>query len=151
MSRHHRRHQLLAAVLRSDHADSSSSTRAKCARRTTRGSRSSRRASGSPAARAARARSRESPVYGALRAIDPATGERKWEFRYLDSVDRRPADDGVGPDLQRRRRRQPAGARLATAASCSGATRWARRCTARRRSPTCSTAASTCSCPRAPR
>lgn len=23
------------------------------------------------------------PVYGALRAIDPATGERKWEFRYL--------------------------------------------------------------------
>jgi alcohol dehydrogenase (cytochrome c) len=25
----------------------------------------------------------ESPAYGALRAIDPATGERKWEFRYL--------------------------------------------------------------------
>jgi len=25
----------------------------------------------------------ESPVYGALRAIDPATGDRKWEFRYL--------------------------------------------------------------------
>ena len=24
------------------------------------------------------------PVYGALRAIDPATGERKWEFRYLN-------------------------------------------------------------------
>ena len=23
------------------------------------------------------------PVYGALRAIDPATGERKWEFKYL--------------------------------------------------------------------
>jgi alcohol dehydrogenase (cytochrome c) len=23
------------------------------------------------------------PVYGALRAIDPATGDRKWEFRYL--------------------------------------------------------------------
>ena len=23
------------------------------------------------------------PAYGALRAIDPATGERKWEFRYL--------------------------------------------------------------------
>ncbi|MSR21490.1 MAG: PQQ-dependent dehydrogenase, methanol/ethanol family [Gemmatimonadetes bacterium] len=25
----------------------------------------------------------ESPAYGALRAIDPMTGERKWEFRYL--------------------------------------------------------------------
>ncbi len=25
----------------------------------------------------------ESPAYGALRAIDPATGARKWEFRYL--------------------------------------------------------------------
>jgi alcohol dehydrogenase (cytochrome c) len=25
----------------------------------------------------------ESPAYGALRAIDPSTGERKWEFRYL--------------------------------------------------------------------
>ena len=23
------------------------------------------------------------PVYGALRAIDPATGERKWEFKFL--------------------------------------------------------------------
>ena len=26
----------------------------------------------------------ESPVYGALRAIDPATGALKWEFRYLN-------------------------------------------------------------------
>jgi alcohol dehydrogenase (cytochrome c) len=26
----------------------------------------------------------DSPVYGALRAIDPATGERKWEFRYIN-------------------------------------------------------------------
>jgi alcohol dehydrogenase (cytochrome c) len=25
----------------------------------------------------------DSPAYGALRAIDPATGERKWEFKYL--------------------------------------------------------------------
>ena len=24
------------------------------------------------------------PVYGALRAIDPSTGDRKWEFRYLN-------------------------------------------------------------------
>ncbi len=30
-----------------------------------------------------RVSSSESPAYGALRAIDPATGERKWEFRYL--------------------------------------------------------------------
>jgi alcohol dehydrogenase (cytochrome c) len=30
-----------------------------------------------------RVRSTESPAYGALRAIDPATGERKWEFKYL--------------------------------------------------------------------
>jgi alcohol dehydrogenase (cytochrome c) len=25
----------------------------------------------------------EYPVYGALRAIDPVTGDRKWEFRYM--------------------------------------------------------------------
>jgi alcohol dehydrogenase (cytochrome c) len=31
-----------------------------------------------------RMQSADSPVYGALRAIDPATGERKWEFRYLN-------------------------------------------------------------------
>ena len=31
-----------------------------------------------------RVQSADSPVYGALRAIDPATGERKWEFRYLN-------------------------------------------------------------------
>ena len=31
-----------------------------------------------------RVRSGRQPVYGALRAIDPATGERKWEFRYLN-------------------------------------------------------------------
>jgi alcohol dehydrogenase (cytochrome c) len=30
-----------------------------------------------------RVSSSESPAYGALRAIDPATGDRKWEFRYL--------------------------------------------------------------------
>jgi alcohol dehydrogenase (cytochrome c) len=33
---------------------------------------------------AQRARDRNNPPYGALRAIDPATGERKWEFRYLN-------------------------------------------------------------------
>ena len=30
-----------------------------------------------------RVRSAELPVYGALRAIDPATGQRKWEFKLL--------------------------------------------------------------------
>ncbi len=30
-----------------------------------------------------RVRSAEQPAYGALRALDPATGERKWEFRLL--------------------------------------------------------------------
>src|SRR5688572_8504776 len=33
---------------------------------------------------AQRASSADSPAYAALRAIDPATGERKWEFRYLN-------------------------------------------------------------------
>ena len=32
---------------------------------------------------AQRVRDRENPAYGALRAIDPATGERKWEFKLL--------------------------------------------------------------------
>ena len=32
-----------------------------------------------------RVQSSDSPVYGALRAIDPATGERKWEFKYLNT------------------------------------------------------------------
>ncbi|HVH28837.1 MAG TPA: PQQ-dependent dehydrogenase, methanol/ethanol family [Vicinamibacterales bacterium] len=32
---------------------------------------------------AQRAQGPDSPVYGALRAIDPATAERKWEFRYI--------------------------------------------------------------------
>jgi alcohol dehydrogenase (cytochrome c) len=31
-----------------------------------------------------RLQSADSPVFGALRAIDPATGDRKWEFRYLN-------------------------------------------------------------------
>ena len=31
-----------------------------------------------------RVKSAEMPVYGALRALDPATGERKWEFKYLN-------------------------------------------------------------------
>jgi alcohol dehydrogenase (cytochrome c) len=33
---------------------------------------------------AQRARGADMPAYGALRAIDPTTGERKWEFKYLN-------------------------------------------------------------------
>jgi alcohol dehydrogenase (cytochrome c) len=33
---------------------------------------------------AQRARGPEMPAYGALRAIDPTTGERRWEFKYLN-------------------------------------------------------------------
>ena len=54
LSRHHRRHQLLAADLRSAARGRSSSTRAKPARPTTRGSPSTCRASASPAARGQR-------------------------------------------------------------------------------------------------
>jgi alcohol dehydrogenase (cytochrome c) len=31
-----------------------------------------------------RVRSAELPVYGAIRALDPATGQRKWEFKFLN-------------------------------------------------------------------
>jgi alcohol dehydrogenase (cytochrome c) len=33
---------------------------------------------------AQRARDKNNPAYGALRAIDPATGERKWEYKYIN-------------------------------------------------------------------
>jgi alcohol dehydrogenase (cytochrome c) len=33
---------------------------------------------------AQRARGADMPAYGALRAIDPTTGERRWEFKYLN-------------------------------------------------------------------
>ena len=33
---------------------------------------------------AQRLRDRENPAYGALRAIDPATGTRKWEYKYIN-------------------------------------------------------------------
>ena len=41
-------------------------------------------------------RPRDQTNFGALRAIDPVTGDRKWEFRYpIDVVVRHPVD-GVG-------------------------------------------------------
>ena len=43
-----------------------------------------------------RAREPDCPAYGALRAIDPTTGDRKWEFKLPDPVDRRSADDRSG-------------------------------------------------------
>ena len=62
---------------------------------------------------AQRASTVDFPAYGALRAIDPATGARKWEFRYLNPSTAGLLTTASGPDLQRRRRGQPAGARLA--------------------------------------
>ena len=57
-------------------------------------------------------RPREQRNYGALRAIDPLTGDRKWEFRYPDHVFVRHPVDGVGPGVLGRRRRQYHRARL---------------------------------------
>ena len=79
----------------------------------------------------------------------PASGSGS--SSYLTPVDGGTADDRVGPDLQRRQRGQPAGARLAQRQAALAIPDGRRRCTARRRSPTCSTAGSTCSCPRARR
>ena len=57
--------------------------------------------------------SADMPVYGALRAIDPATGRAEVGVPVPATLDFGAADDGVRPDLQRRQRGQPAGARLA--------------------------------------
>ena len=48
-----------------------------------------------------RVRSGDNPAYGALRALDPATGERKWEIQVPGPVDLGAADDGVRPRVQR--------------------------------------------------
>ena len=84
--------------------------------------------------------------FGALRAIDPATGEPQVGGPLSGARHGRRHDDRVGPGVHRRRQRQRARHRLASAASCSGIIRWAHRCTGPRRRPTCSTAASSCSC-----
>ena len=57
----------------------------------------------------------EPTMPGVRRAARHRSRDRRAEVGVpvSESVDRGPADDGVGPDLQRRRRRQPAGARLA--------------------------------------
>ena len=82
--RHHRRHELLAARLRSQHeAVLRQLARGLCdLLRVEAGIHA--RAIGSPAARRSVPRDRTIRPYGALRAIDPATGERKWEFKYLN-------------------------------------------------------------------
>ena len=89
------------------------------------------------------------PVYGALRAIDPTTGERKWEFKYLRPSTSGLLDHGLGPDLQRRQRRQRPRARLAqryAPVALPDGRQPARHVS---RSPTWSMAGSTCSSPRA--
>ncbi len=62
---------------------------------------------------AQRARGSDYPAYGAIRAIDPTTGDRKWEFKLPTPAAAGHPDDRVGAALRRRQRRQPAGARLA--------------------------------------
>ena len=143
VSRHHRRHEFLAAVLRSgDSAVLRQRTRSvhdyyawkpeyMPGDRFTGGA-------------GQRVHGRGQPVYGALRAIDPATGRAQVGVQVPQPLDRRAADHRVGLIFS--------GDSEATswrwtraAASCCGATRWARTCTARRRSPTCWTADSTCS------
>ena len=56
-------------------------------------------------------RLRDHVNYGALRAIDPTTGDRKWEFSIRTSRLRR-ADDRVGSRLRGRWRRQRHGIRV---------------------------------------
>ena len=56
---------------------------------------------------------RERPNYGALRAIDATTGERRWEFRYPSPDDGRRAVHRVGARLRRRQRGQLHGLRRA--------------------------------------
>ena len=52
------------------------------------------------------------PVYGALRAIDPTTGERKWEFKYPATLYFGAPHNGLRTHLQWGQRRQRAGTRL---------------------------------------
>ena len=118
---------------------------------TTPGSRSTSPASASPAARASGSGTRTARPIGALRAIDPATGERKWEFKYLT-----PSTAGVLTTASGLIFSGDGDGNLLALDSRTGKAAVAlpdgrRRCTARRRSPTCSTAASTCWCPRARR
>ena len=75
LPRSRRRHELHVAVLRSDDRGCSSSPRARPARPTSRASRSSR--PGEQFTGGATQRPRDQKNFGALRAIDPATGERE--------------------------------------------------------------------------
>ena len=78
----HRRHQLLAAVVRSAQRLFFVNAREVCAtfyalEAGVHAGRALHRRRGAAGATAT------TSGYGALRAIDPATGERKWEFQYL--------------------------------------------------------------------
>ena len=93
-------------------ADCSSSTRARCARPSTPGSRTTSRAIASPAAPLSAPQRPESPATArCARSIRPPATQVG--VQVPEPVDGRTADDRVQPDLQRRRRRQSAGARFA--------------------------------------
>ena len=81
-SRHHRRHELLAAELRpvDTHVLRQRARSVHDVLLLEAGYKEGERFTGGAGQRVPSA---ESPVDGALRAIDPATGDRKWEFRYL--------------------------------------------------------------------
>ena len=108
-----------------------------------------RRASSTPAA--ARTRPRDQKNFGALRAIDPVTGERKWEFRYPT-----PSASGVLTTASGLVFAGDGDGNLMAFDSRTGKNLWhyqmgvAMRVDVAGR-PTCSTAASTCWCRRAAR
>ena len=58
--------------------------------------------------------------WGMLKAIDPLTGETKWDFRYYHAPWAGTLSTVRRPDLRRRRRRLPDGVRRAAPARISG-------------------------------
>ena len=73
-------------------------------------------------------RPRDQRNWGALRAIDPMTAERKWEFRYPTDLVVRCVDNGIRAGVCRRRRRQHHGLRIEDAERTSGTISWDPQC-----------------------
>ena len=114
LPRHHRRHQLLAADVTIRRTRTVLRQRARSVHdllRVEAGVQAGRALHGRRRPARARARHARCTARCARSIRRPASGSGS--SSYLTPVDGGPADDRVGPDLQRRRRRQPAGARLA--------------------------------------